>query len=852
MTSMPKESRQQNLVDAHSAPAHRRKIGGRLALAFLPALFCLVLGWLLNSILGVDETYKLPTGAATHSARHMELTAPPPLGFSLLLQRRIDDFGPIDIRVSVRDRATGAEHGLLELRENGQARQLPGTDLFLELDRFDDETGDMLLRARNTVGDGRLVFSIGHEPQAEVEFGKYALTLNAHRIPSADLRTRCKIAILEGNDIVLESWLEEGAELRWRGVRIRHAGKGEAPDGTPHVVFQATKQPGKPFFWLALVFLAFAMLRLPSLRASRPQQSGPPQIRSSRQLVFTLTGLVLALALLEGGARVIEWARDALLSSQNPYVDRHNPAPLFEINEADGQRTYRRSKHHRLVMGNQSFLRVKPPSGFRVFILGGSAAAGWPYEIGEFSTARLLHKKLSLLFPNRTIEVLNVAGGTYGSHRVKSVLDEVINYQPDLIVIYSGNNEFLENFVYRRRLPPQPLNHLALARIGYDIFSRLNNYKPSYNIDDFNIKDQTSNRIAFAFGKASNYRKDPQQFADMLDHYRYNIDSMVTTCQQQKVDVLLLNVPANLKDWIPNASQHSRNLPETAFPNWQENFREGFLALEAGDHRRAATFLATAAAIDDEHAESHYYLGVALHRLGDLRGAKQAYVRALERDAYPFRALPQFQDILKEIATRHSVPLVDIIGALERDTADGIIGLDVLLDYVHPTEESMEIIAHKVLTTMEQTRMFPEPPVVAVDKARLQVASEFRPFIESKAIEALYRQYLVMRQYDKLDQVYANYIATMQSAMAADKTLESFCLDGIRIVNTLQPIVAAYRDLLRAGKLGLLEQTYSKEEAQEIYQNYVDMIQAIEAPDMTRESFLLQVPKLEYRAAEPN
>lgn len=822
-----------------------------LVLAFLAPVLSLLAGWSINSIWGVEGNQRLSVGTSSSVVRQLRSDAEIPLGFSLLLQRRVDDYGPAGLRVAVRDRTTGAVLGQLELREGQKAVQVPGRDLWIQCDFFDEETGNLYVRARTRDSSGHLAFSIGSEPRHEVEFARYSLLLMAYQLPAEDVRVRAKLAVIEGKDVTLETWLERNAEIRWRGVRLFLADWGKHPDGTPFVMIHAEKHPGNLFFWLAPFLLALAAALLirrkrgaSKVRFKSAAERFPPR---HHHLAFATVGFLLALAMLEGGARIIERARNTLHPGQNPFVDLRNSAPLFEPAEENGQQVYRRSSHHRLVLGNQSFLQIKPSNGYRVFIVGGSAAAGWPYEIGEYNTAEFLRKKLSKLFPDRSVEVIVAAGGTYGSHRVKSLFDEIVKYQPDLVVIYSGNNEFLENFVYQRQLPAVPWKYSALARLGYDVYSGLNSFKPSYSVDNYTLADQTSNRIAFAFGKSSQYRKDVGQFQEVLAHYRYNIESMVSSCLEQQVDVMLLNVPVNLKDWIPNASQHTAGISGSSLASWQKSFREGVLHLERGDYDKAAEFLKSAAAIDDEHAETHYYLGVALHRLGDLKGAKASYLRALERDAYPFRALPQFQDTLHDIAKRHGVPLIDIVGALERKAADGIIGLDVLLDYVHPTEESMETIAHAVVDAMEREGMLPGKPAVSVNEVRLSASHEFRPAIEAEAIEALYRQYLIMRQYDKMNSIYQRYISTMEEALSRDPGLEAFCRRGINIVNTLQPIIESYRALLRAEKLGLLEQEYSRSEAQAIYERYVDMIQALEAPDMSRESFRMQVPSLEYR-----
>ena len=69
---------------------------------------------------------------------------------------------------------------------------------------------------------------------------------------------------------------------------------------------------------------------------------------------------------------------------------------------------------------------------------------------------------------------------------------------------------------------------------------------------------------------------------------------------------------------------------------------------------------------------------------------------------------------------------------------------------------------------------------------------------------------------------------------------------GLEIVETIHPVIIQYHQLLRAEKLGVLEQEYTEEKARNVYRRYIEIIQALEAPRMSREAFLEQVPTLDY------
>ena len=68
---------------------------------------------------------------------------------------------------------------------------------------------------------------------------------------------------------------------------------------------------------------------------------------------------------------------------------------------------------------------------------------------------------------DREWDVVNAGGISYASYRVAGVMEELTRYQPDLFVVYTGHNEFLEERSYARlRDVPGPIKSIMslLAR----------------------------------------------------------------------------------------------------------------------------------------------------------------------------------------------------------------------------------------------------------------------------------------------------------------------------------------------------------------------------------------------------
>jgi hypothetical protein len=96
----------------------------------------------------------------------------------------------------------------------------------------------------------------------------------------------------------------------------------------------------------------------------------------------------------------------------------------------------------RLAIRPVAFQADKNRETFRVFVQGGSTAAGYPYGYGA-SPAGMLQQRLQRTFPERRIEVVTTAVSAVNSYTLLSFSEEIVDQRPDAVVIYAGHNEYL-------------------------------------------------------------------------------------------------------------------------------------------------------------------------------------------------------------------------------------------------------------------------------------------------------------------------------------------------------------------------------------------------------------------------
>ncbi len=175
------------------------------------------------------------------------------------------------------------------------------------------------------------------------------------------------------------------------------------------------------------------------------KQPFPRRIMRSRpaMIVATIMLSLVPFVVVEGLVRV--FASPPAVVDVNPIKSLEHLRPLFELDDATDR--YKIPDWRLTFFCRQSFSRIKSPGTRRVFVLGGSTVQGRPFAT-ETAFSTWLKLRLEAADPDARFEVVNCGGVSYASYRVAKIMEEVIAYQPDAIVIYTGHNEFLEDRTY--------------------------------------------------------------------------------------------------------------------------------------------------------------------------------------------------------------------------------------------------------------------------------------------------------------------------------------------------------------------------------------------------------------------
>ncbi|OYV89098.1 MAG: hypothetical protein B7Z73_07230 [Planctomycetia bacterium 21-64-5] len=408
--------------------------------------------------------------------------------------------------------------------------------------------------------------------------------------------------------------------------------------------------------------------------------------------MFRLTAMAFGLSLLagfEGLCRLCDWGRPEL--HDDPFVGFRSVRPLFVLNE--DRTRYEISKARRTYFRPQSFSADKADDEYRVFCLGGSTVQGRPYAV-ETAFTTWLEISLQAADSRRRWKVINCGGVSYASYRLTPILQEVLGYKPDLIVLCTGHNEFLESRTFDHIRDRGEFLNASIAAVSRlhtftlmrDAFAPLRGASPSAPPEGRPLLPVEVEALLDYRGGLREYHRDETWRRNVVRQFRFNLRRMVRLARDAGVEVILINPVSNIGDVPPFKAEHRPDLSAEELAQWESLFEaaRGHFRRESYNLRAAIPLLERACKIDPLHAGGWYTLAECYRGVGRVAEARDAYLRAKELDVCPLRILQSMNQAILDVARETGTPLVDVEKLFEESSPHGIVGNKQLVDHVHP------------------------------------------------------------------------------------------------------------------------------------------------------------------------
>jgi tetratricopeptide (TPR) repeat protein len=348
----------------------------------------------------------------------------------------------------------------------------------------------------------------------------------------------------------------------------------------------------------------------------------------------------------------------------------------------------------------------KPADTCRIFVLGASAAQGAPNNAFRFG--RILETMLHDRFPGLRFEVITAAMAAINSHVVLEIAQDCARYDPDIFVVYLGNNEVVGPYGPGTVLTPA-LSNLHLIRLGIALRATKLGQLLSATLGGSGLgKDGLQSWRGMEMFLGQQVRAEDPRLKTTYSHFHRNLEDICKAATSAGAQTILCTVATNLRDCPPFASLHRADLTAQQLKDWGAAYGEGTTAEMQGKHAEAVTSYLRAAEIDDLHAEMQYRLGSCYESLGDYEQARERYIKARDLDTLRFRADTGINEVIRAVADQrktHGVHLADVAAALDAGSPHGLPGSEFFYEHVHLTFDGAYLVARTVLEKVESELM---------------------------------------------------------------------------------------------------------------------------------------------------
>lgn len=416
------------------------------------------------------------------------------------------------------------------------------------------------------------------------------------------------------------------------------------------------------------------------MTASEPEHpaDNAPTEPPSRRRTWLLSAIALSLpliffALLEIGLRGFGYGEnlDLFIPAPEGFSDKE----YLMVNPKVGQRYFTKGGY--TPQPPYEFMaRQKPENGYRIVVMGESTTAGWPYP-NNAVFSRVLNQRLSDAFPDKYVEVVNVALSAVNSYTLLDFMDEILAQQPDAILIYAGHNEFygalgVASTESLGKFRPLVMLYLSLRRLK--TVELLENGIAQAKRWSSGLLNRTAagNTYGTLMGRMIGetdiaYGSPDYQLAK--HQFQTNLRAIFTKARAAGVPIVISEVVSNLRDHPPFISVSS----DAALP-----------------------------------ADIAYSWAQMLENEGKYELARSAYYWAKDLDALRFRASEDFNEIIHQLAGEFKMPVVPMKSYFEAESPHGLIGFNLMLEHLHPNVEGHFIMSEAFFDTLRQERMIDE------------------------------------------------------------------------------------------------------------------------------------------------
>ncbi len=390
------------------------------------------------------------------------------------------------------------------------------------------------------------------------------------------------------------------------------------------------------------------------------------------QFLFYAVALLLPIiffVLIEAGLRLFDYGNDHRLFVPVPVPVEMGDGEYLSTNKNVASR-YFPEGYFTPSPPYEVFKKDKPDNGYRIFVMGGSTTASWPYP-NNVMFSRILAQRLSDTFPDKYIEVVNTGIAAVNTFTLLDFVDEILVQQPDAILIYSGHNEF---YGVLGAGSTQSVGQSRALIKAYLVLSKLKIFQFIRSLVDGSKKLISGAGEAAASGHSTlmgqmvgdnSIAYNSQTYLNAKNNYETNLTEILAKISAAGVPVMLSELVSNLRDHPP------------------------FISIDDGEHLPANLL---------------YEWGNQLYDEAMYGMAREAYSMAKDLDGLRFRAAEETNASIHKVAAQFGAPVVPMKDYFENASPNGIIDKALMLEHLHPNVDGYMLMSDAFYHTMHKEK----------------------------------------------------------------------------------------------------------------------------------------------------
>lgn len=420
-------------------------------------------------------------------------------------------------------------------------------------------------------------------------------------------------------------------------------------------------------------------------------------------LVFALEG-ALRLAGVGGPTSIYVMGKDS--SGRDVYVTNQalNRRLFFPV-------TGDETNFPRPQMPYTRFPVKKEPGTFRFFTVGASSSVAMPYGPNAAFTS-FLREMIAAGMAGTKVEGINASMTAVSSYQVGRWVSEILDrYDPDLVVVYTGHNEFYgvlgagsamsvgSNRTLTRVF--QKIQETALYALVAEAIEKAK--RPTAGTPRAQpLESLTRNR---------QIRVDGPVHRATEEAFRKNLEGMASKAERKRVPIVFCTPVSNRAACAPMGPMHREGFPEESAAAWERAVQTGDSYLRLGEWEDGRAEYLGAARMDSTHAGVLYRLGLLEASRGEWGAARRYLDEAVLHDGVRLRASNRIVDVVRKTAEAHrekgGVALADVIRRFEEESPGGLVGSDLILEHIHMNGRGHYLAATEIYETLRGSGLFP-------------------------------------------------------------------------------------------------------------------------------------------------